>query len=114
MTNKIHPELLDELNRAGTSSVQAVVQLHSPGDVKTLMSPEETSKLADVVLERVTAEVGRPATRTNVLRNLATLVVEADPAFLNKLISQPEVLSALPNRTNESPFIPPKRKRPVK
>ena len=76
-------------------------------------SPEESAKLADTVLKRVAEQVGHAATRSNVLRNLATVVVEADSDFVRSLIDQPEVISAIPNETVESPYIPPKRKRPV-
>lgn len=114
MAAKIHPELIDVLKHSVNGAVQAIVQLQSPGEASIALSPEETSRVADAVLERVAAEVGRPALRANVLRNLATLVVEADPVFLKTLISQPEVVSALPNQTKESMFIPPRGKRPVK
>jgi hypothetical protein len=112
MATRVSPELLDQLERAGTSPVQAVVQLRDAHEPHAVPSPEDSTRLADDVLRRVTAEVGHPAARTNVLRNLATLVVEADPDFLRSLIRQPEVISALPNQTAESPFIPPRTKRP--
>ena len=43
----------------------------------------------------------------------AKKVVEAEAKFVRSLIRQPEVISALPNRTAESPYIPPKGKRPA-
>lgn len=108
MSARIHPELASQLNHPGDSPLQAVVEL---GSVQK--SPEETLKLAQEVLQRVSQVVGHPAARTNVLRNLARVVVEADRDFLRSLLEQPEVVSAMPNQMSESPFIPPVRKRPV-
>jgi hypothetical protein len=113
MATKVNPELRKQLDHAGDRYVQAIVQLHSPDDPDARISPEETARLADEVLQRVAADVGHPAARANVLRNLATMIVEADADFLRSLIRQPEIVSASPNRTAESPFIPPKGKRPV-
>jgi hypothetical protein len=110
---KVHPELLDQLNRAGSGLVQAVLQMQSPGNPSAKLSPEDAAALADQVLTRVAGHLGRKPARHNLLRNLATLIVEADPEFLNSLIQQPEIRSALPNKTADSPFIPPKGKRPV-
>jgi DNA polymerase II small subunit/DNA polymerase delta subunit B len=113
MTSKVHPELADQLARAGTSLLQAVVQLRATYDPDAIPSPDEVTKLANMVLERVATTVGHSASRTNVLRNVASLIVEADPKFMRALIQQPEVVSALPNQTTESPFIAPKGKRPA-
>jgi len=112
MAVKIHPELLGQMERAGRSPVQAVVQLRAAHQPEVIPSPEDAVRLADIVLDRVAADVGHKAMRTNVLRNLATVIVEADPDYLRALIAQPEVISAIPNNTAESPFIPPKGKRP--
>ena len=113
MAAKVHAELIEQLNRAGNSPVQAIVQLRWAHKPEAIPSPEDSARMADSVLRRVADQVGHPASRTNLLRNLATLIVEADPEFLSLLIQQPEVISALPNKTAESPFIPPKGKRPA-
>jgi hypothetical protein len=112
MAAKVNPELLDQLERAGTSPVQAIVHLRSAHEPHVIPSPEDAARLADEVLRRVATDVGHPPARANVLRHLATLVVEADAEFLRSLIQQPEVVSVLPNQTAESPFIPPRAKRP--
>jgi hypothetical protein len=109
----VHPELLEQLAKAGTGLVQAIVQLRPPRDLKRAPTPDGSQELADRVLNRVGKSVGHPAVRTNVLRNVSTVVVEADPEFVRALIQQPEVVSALPNVTSQSMLIPPKRKRPV-
>lgn len=113
MANELHARLLKELDGDAQSLVQAIVQIRSANDPKTIPSPEESTTLANSVLERVAERVGCRPSRTNILRNLATIVVEAPPAFIRSLIEQPEVISAIPNQSEESPFIPPKRKRPV-
>lgn len=113
MAEELYARLLEELDRAGESLVQAIVQIRSPDEPKTVPSPEEAIKLANSVLDRVAASVGCSANKTNILRNLATIVVEAPPAFIRSLIKQPEVISVIPNQTAESPFILPKRKRQV-
>ena len=105
--------MIEQLDRAGADKVQAIVQLRDSKHPDDTPTPEESVKLADTVLQRVAKQVGHAATRSNVLRNLATVVVEADSDFVRSLIGQPEVISAIPNQTADSPFIPPKRKRPV-
>ncbi len=110
---KIHPELVEQLDRAGSKPVQAVLRLQSPDDPDAKLSPDETAKLANAVLTRAAAHLGHPVVRANVLRNLATLIVEADAELLRWLARQDEIASASPNKTAESPFIPPKGKRPV-
>src|SRR5437016_5615375 len=114
MAAKVHPELLEQMARAGSAPVQAIVHLRSPDDPETIPSQEDTVKLAAEVLNRVAAQVGHRAARVNVLRNLATVVLEAGGDFVHSLLQQPEVVSALPNQTAESPFIPPKGKRPLR
>lgn len=109
MPTKVHSELLRQLAQSDDRPVQAVVHLCLPDKPQQIPSPDDTARLADTVLQRVQQRIGHPAIRSNVLRNLATLVVEADPAFLRSLVEQPEVFSALPNEMAESPFIPPAR-----
>jgi len=113
MAERVHPELETQLSEAGSTPVQAVLQLRASGEPERVPSPEESSALAETVLHRVQDKLGRPAIRSNLLRNLATLVVEADAPFLRTLIKQPEILSALPNKTSQSPVIPPRGVRPV-
>jgi hypothetical protein len=111
--HNIHPELAAQLNEGGSRLVQAVVQLRNAKLGKKVPSPQDSAKLAKDVLNRVTDAVGHPAVRTNILKNVATLIVEADSDFVRKLLQQPEVVSALPSNTSESMVIPPHGKRPV-
>jgi hypothetical protein len=109
----IHPELLEQLEAAGSQPVQAVFRLQSPENPDEKLAPDETSTLAEAVLDRAAAHFGRSVARANVLSNVGVLVVEADPTLLRWLLEQDEIASASPNKTAESPFIPPIKKRPV-
>jgi hypothetical protein len=113
IATKVHSELLKQLDHAGSGLVQAVFQLQSPDNPGARLSPSEAAALADKALKRVAARLNGKAVRTNVLRNLGTLIVEASPQFLRSLMEQPEIRSASPNKLPESPLIPPKGKRPV-
>ena len=113
MKAPIPTELLEQIENAGDGTVQAIIQLRPAEKPDSIPTSEETKELATSVLARVTAKVGHEPTRVNVLRNIATVVVEGDAGFLRSLIQQPEVISVMPNRTCESPFIAPKGKRPA-
>lgn len=113
MTDKVSPELRAQLDSSRKEPLQAVLQLRFPDQPTTAPSPEQFCEMANAVLERVKSTVGHPAARTHILRNIASLIVEADPEFLEALIQQPEVISALPNRTAESLLIPPHGKSPA-
>jgi hypothetical protein len=111
--HNVDPELAAQLKDAGSRLVQAVVQLRDAKRGKKPPSPQESAQLAENVLSRVTKAVGHSAARTNILKNVATIIVEADSDFVRSLIQQPEVVSALPSNTSESMVIPPHGKRPV-
>jgi hypothetical protein len=113
MNAKAQPELLAQLRDAGTSPVQAIFQLQSQKEPAVPLTDAETERISTELLERVAAKVGEPARRSNLLRSLRTLIVEASPEFVRSMLQQPEIASAMANRTKESAYIPPKRKRPV-
>jgi hypothetical protein len=113
MNAKVNPELAAQLRDAGAGPVQAIFQLRSPKEREAPLTDVETERLSKELLERVAAKVGEPARRSNLLRNLRALIVEASPEFVRSMLQQPEVASATPNRTEESAYIPPKGKRPV-
>src|SRR5262249_52489482 len=104
MAAQVHPELLEQMARAGRAPVQAIVHLPSADRPEAIPSADDCTKLAKDVLDRVAGQVGHRAGRVNVLRNLATVVLEADPDFVRSLLQQPEVVAAIPNQTAESPF----------
>ena len=113
MAAKIHPELAEQLAHAGSKPVQAIFRLRSPDNPDAKLSPDDTAMLAKNLLARVAEHFGRKVERPNVLQNLATMVVEGDAEVIHWLTRQDEIASASPNKTAESPFIPPKGKRPV-
>lgn len=98
---KIHPELLKQLDEAGSHLVQAVFRLRSPDKPDEMLSPDEAADMAEAVLGRVQSHFGRSVSRANVLRNLGTLVVEADAPLLQWLLAQNEIESAVPNTTGD-------------
>jgi hypothetical protein len=96
------PELERQLKAAAAdgSPVQAVVVLRS-GRAGPL-APDEVDAQAREVLGRVESQVGRGAADVNVFKNMSSLVVSAEPAFIEALVQQPEVESAVANsRTDE-------------
>ena len=113
MKAKAQPELLAQLRDAGTRPVQAIFHLQSPKGPGAPLTDAETERISNELLKRVAAKVGEPARRSNLLRSLRTLIVEASPEFVQSMLQQPEVASATANRTEESAYIPPKGKRPV-
>lgn len=91
--------------------VQIVVQLKPTKLSGELLTPSESADLADEVLMRVTSKIGRSPSKVNVLRNIASIIIEADDEFQRFLASQPEVESVIPNNSIESLNLPPVRKQ---
>jgi hypothetical protein len=112
MKSKLHSELLKQLDSA-TGPVQAVVQFRHANDERSIPAADEIGSLVKSVFERAEKISGHAPQRTNVLRNVASAVVEADPSFVRALIDQPEVISAMPSEVSESMMIPPHGKRPA-
>ena len=112
MAADLSTELRDQMSRAGTDPIQAVVQLHMPRVGGGGLSATD-SNLAQSVLDRVIKDSGQSPHRVNILRNAGAIIVEAGSDFIRSLVSQPEVASAMANRTAESPYIAPVKKRPV-
>lgn len=65
------------------------------------LPPLETERTARAVVERVADRMGVEPTRLNVFRNLGAFSVCATPSFIRELLSQPEVLAAVANRSGE-------------
>lgn len=115
-TPKIDPELAKQLETTAASQdqkVEAVIRLKPDDASQVVPAPERTETLTNQLLERVHGQVGEPAARYNVFRNLGSFVVSAPASFIRELISQPEVASAVANQQPESAAIPPVEKRPV-
>jgi hypothetical protein len=102
---KVDPELrrqLDEATAAARSApVEAVLRLRNPPrrSARTTTSPT-TQEIAETLFERLADECGLRERdyQWNVFPNLGYAVVSAPPAFIERLLSQPEVLSASANR----------------
>ena len=112
---KIDPELLRQLDAVSTDAelVEAVFSLRPEEPSQLVTPPERTAELAQEVLERVQEQVGDSAAQTNVFVRLGSFAVSARPAFLRKLLAQPEIASAMANRQPGEALIQPKGKRPI-
>jgi len=101
---KIDPELRRRLtSSAGARSepVEAVLRLRPPTRRASLVpSPDATRALAEGLVKRVARELGKDAGQVdfNVFPNLGYFVVSAPSAFVERIVSQPEVASASSNR----------------
>jgi hypothetical protein len=112
---KVDPELTRQLASASAPSqpVEAVFMLHPHHPSQVAAEPEVTDELAKNVLDRVTHDTGIKPQAVNVFRNLGSFAVVAHPEFLHALMQQPEIASAVANRSSEPATIPPVHKRPV-
>jgi hypothetical protein len=113
MAPKVDPELTRQLKTADDTNVEAVIQL-KPGNSQVVPTPEQTEQTTKQILERTKERCGHSPDRYNVFRNLGSFVVSAKPAFIQELISQPEVQAVVANQQPGSALIPPVKKRPVR
>lgn len=108
----VDPELTRQLTEADDEGmVEAVVRL-KPTSGAASAEPDETERLTHQLMARVQRSAGQQENEVNVFRNLGSFAVSARPAFLKKLIAQPEVAAAVANRQPGSGSIPPVAKRP--
>lgn len=107
-----NPRLRQALRKAGAAGhdASAVFRLKGKGPSATL-SPANTERLAQDLVHRAATHCGHHPTRLNILRNLASFVVQADAEFLAHLARQPEVAAVIPNRPAQAGRKPP---RPIK
>jgi hypothetical protein len=103
---KVDPELRRQLTLAATSSrapVEAVLRLRSTLRSTRPPEPQATRDLAQQVIARVAQELGADAGEYdfNVFPNLGCFVVSAPPGFVERVLVQPEVVSASANRRRE-------------
>ena len=81
--------------------MEAVLRLRNPVRRSERTAPtRSTQEVAETLFERVADDCGLRARdyEWNVFPNLGYAVVSAPPAFIERLLSQPEVLSASANR----------------
>lgn len=94
------PALRDRLATAGGGErVEAVLVLRpGQGSGDTTAEPEQVEQLVAGVLGRIAAETGSEDYEFNVFGFLESFAVAAEPSFLERLLSQPEIESATTNR----------------
>ena len=101
---KVDPELRRQLDQAAArkpATVEAVLRLRQP--VRRSSRPREPEAAQDVardLLARVAEEVGAAASDYdfNVFPNLGYLVLSASAGFVERVLDQPEIVSASANR----------------
>ena len=109
---RVHKELRRQLAAAAVAArhqpeaaqppLEAVVQFHAP-TLRGLASPEAVQQIANDVLSRVERLTHESPLAYNVFTNLQSMVVQASRNFLVTLLEQPEIASALANRTGMAP-----------
>lgn len=111
---QIDPELVRQL--AGTAedeTIEVVFRLR-PGHGAVAPEPAETERLTKELVTRAERRSGCHDHDVNVFRNMGSFVVSAPKLFVEHLIGQPEIASAVANRQPGSGMIPPASKKPAK
>lgn len=98
--------LLEE-PESGDQLVSAVMRLKPRAASELALPPRETEETAQKVVERVSHQMGEDPTRLNVFRNLGAFSVCATVSFLRELVSQPEILAAVANRSGADLLVRP-------
>ena len=99
----VDPELRRQLSRAAAAhegAVEAVLRLRATRRSGASPAPEATRDVARLVVKRVAEELGVGAETydVNVFANLGYFVLSAPPGFVERVLDQPEVVSASANR----------------
>jgi hypothetical protein len=102
---RVDPELRRQLDAASAagSPVAAVIGLRPRGEGVAILTSEQTERLARQLLERIERSTGIGPRAVNVFQHLGSFLVVAEPAFLDELLAQPEVRSAVANRQPGDP-----------
>ncbi len=95
----VHPQVLEEIRRHEPRMETALTLWGENG--KDLDQPEVFARRAEAVLARVGKIVGETPQAHNVFRRMQSLVVAASWRYVEELLKQPEVRSALPNHPND-------------
>jgi hypothetical protein len=98
---RIDPELLRQINSAGTNngSIQAVFSLDLP--LKKLLDSDLVEETTNQVLKRAEKEAGCKPKGVNVFKNLGSFAVSADASFIRTIIDDPDIASAVANNQPE-------------
>lgn len=101
---KIDPALTRALSTASSSGqrVQAVFKLRPPSSAAGKPSAAETQALVERVMSRVRSRAGIREKDYNVFPFLRSFVVDAEPHFIEELLTEPEVAAAVVNRQPSS------------
>jgi len=102
---KVHPQLADLLaepvetakRRDDGEPIEVVVKL-APLGGSVADPPAYTQDVAEAVLRRVSDLMHEEPAGYNIFPILGSIAVSASRRFLAKLLEQPEIASALPNR----------------
>jgi len=96
----VDPELLRQLDAAAPDDlIDAVLVLELSAEPAP---PDQIEETVRGIVARVESEAGSAISEFNVFPNLSSFVVRATPQIVEDLISQPEVGSALANRSSEA------------
>ena len=98
---KIDPELTRQISSvgAGNDSIEAVFSLDLP--MKKLLNPSTVEETTQKVLRRVEEEVGSKPTVVNVFENLGSFAVSAEAPFIQRIIDDPDIATAVANNQAE-------------
>ncbi len=109
---RIHKELKRQLSAAALAErrdpaassrpLEAVVHFRAPG-ARPAADPEQVQAMARKVLARVQELTSETPLAYNVFANLQYMVVQASRTFIEELVEQPEIASALANRIEKAP-----------
>jgi hypothetical protein len=95
---QIDDELVSQIRECPDDAVEAVLMLHSADPQEPAATPEEIEPLVKRLHDRASVATGHTADQVNVFRNMGSIAIAAKGKFLQALIEQPEVASAMANR----------------
>ena len=104
----IDPQLLRQVEQAGLSrrSVGATFTLRSP-TIDESLSPAQTNKIVRKILERIERQTHCKPKDVSVFPNIQSFAIDAPPSFVERLLRQPEIDSAMANEQAEDLLIVP-------
>ena len=98
MSAKVDEDLVTQIRECPDDAVEAVIMLHSADPQEPAATPDEMDALVARLLEKARTASGHTADQVNVFRNMGSIAIAAKGKFLQALIEQPEVASAMANR----------------
>jgi hypothetical protein len=104
----IDPQLLRQVAQASISrqSVGATFTLRSR-TLNASLSPAQTNAIVRKILDRITRQTHCKPKNVSVFPNIQSFAVDAAPIFVEKLLRQPEIVSAVANEQTEDLLIRP-------